>query len=80
MMVEVVLWDFGGVIMLSLFEVFNIFEEVNGLLCDFICVINVINLDDNVWVFFEWSEIMFDVFDVRFCEEVIVVGYDVGGK
>ncbi len=79
-MVEAVLWDFGGVITSSPFEAFNSFEDANDLPHDFIRTINATNPDDNAWALFERSEITLDEFDVKFREEAVAAGHDVGGK
>lgn len=60
MMVDAVIWDFGGVLTSSPFEAFARYERERGLPVDFIRGINATNPDTNAWALFERSEVTLD--------------------
>lgn len=78
-MIEVVLWDFGGVITSSPFEAFNRYEDERGLPKDIIRRINATNPDSNAWAQLESSEISPEEFDAVFAAEAKLLGFDIPG-
>ncbi len=80
MMIEAVIWDFGGVLTSSPFEAFNRYEREHGIPTDFIRKVNATNPDTNAWAQFERSEISLDEFDGRFAAESKALGYAVPGR
>ena len=78
-MLQVVLWDFGGVITSSPFEAFNRYEEKNGLPADFIRKVNSTNPDNNAWAQLESSAISPQVFDGLFAAESEALGHRIPG-
>lgn len=80
MMIEAVIWDFGGVLTSSPFEAFNRYEIEHGIPRDFIRKVNATNPDTNAWAQFERSEISLDEFDRRFAVESKAVGHAVPGR
>lgn len=56
-MITAVLFDFGGVILSSPFEAFNVYEDEAGLQRDTIRRINATNPDVNAWARFERGEL-----------------------
>ncbi len=79
-MIEAVIWDFGGVLTSSPFEAFNRYEDEQGIPRDFIRLVNATNPDSNAWAQFERSEISLDEFDRRFAAESEVLGHAVPGR
>lgn len=79
MSVDAVIWDFGGVILSSPFEAFNVFEAERGLPRDFVRGVNSVNPDDNAWARYERSEIDLDGFDRMFLAESTALGHPVRG-
>ena len=79
MVVEAVIWDFGGVFTTSPFEAFNRFEASRGLPPDFIRRINAADPDANAWALFERAEIDAAGFDAKFLEESSALGRPVRG-
>jgi putative hydrolase of the HAD superfamily len=80
MMIEAVLWDFGGVLTTSPFEAFNRYERERGLPRDFIRTINATNPETNAWARFESSEVDLHQFDTLFAVESEAAGYRVPGR
>jgi putative hydrolase of the HAD superfamily len=80
MMVEAVIWDFGGVITTSPFESFARFEAERGLPADIIRRTNAANHWENAWAKFERAEIDIDTFDQAFAGESLALGAEVRGK
>lgn len=80
MMIEAVIWDFGGVLTSSPFEAFARFENDNGLPTDIIRRTNSHNPMDNAWAKFERAEIDLAAFDGLFAEESRALGGEVRGK
>jgi len=78
-MMKAVLWDFGGVIASSPFELFNRFEAERGLPADLIRTVNATNPRDNAWARLERSEIGLTEFDVLFADESAALGHRVRG-
>lgn len=80
MLVEAVIWDFGGVFTSSPFEAFNRFEAEKGLPKDLIRQINSANHHENAWALFERNEIDAARFDQLFLEESTARGHPVPGS
>src|SRR5579872_7374084 len=75
--VEAVIWDFGGVFTTSPFEAFNRYETSRGLPKDLIRRVNATNSDCNAWALFERGEIDRAAFDQKFLAESTALGYPV---
>jgi putative hydrolase of the HAD superfamily len=75
-----VLWDFGGVVISSPFEAFNIFEQDRGLPQNFIRSVNTHDPDSNAWARLERSEITPREFDDLFAAESQALGHRVQGS
>lgn len=80
MMIEAVLWDFGGVLTTSPFEAFNRYETERGIPRDFIRTVNATNPETNAWARFESSEITLEEFDRLFAEESAAAGHRIPGR
>jgi putative hydrolase of the HAD superfamily len=80
MMIEAVIWDFGGVLTTSPFEAFARFEIERGLPADIIRRTNASNHWDNAWAKFERAEIDIETFDRLFAAESLALGAEVRGK
>lgn len=80
MVVEAVIWDFGGVFTSSPFEAFNRYEAEKGLPKDLIRRVNAANPDANAWALFERNEIDAAGFDRLFLEESTALGHPVPGR
>ena len=74
-----VIFDFGGVITSSPFEVFNRMEAQRGLPHDFVRRVNSANPDNNAWAKFERAEIDADGFDIAFADEAEALGHVLDG-
>ncbi|WP_315728185.1 MULTISPECIES: HAD-IA family hydrolase [unclassified Bradyrhizobium] len=74
MMVEAVIFDFGGVLTTSPFEAFARFEQECGYPADIIRNTNAANHLENAWAKFERAEIDLDAFDRLFAEESLALG------
>lgn len=79
MVIEAVIWDFGGVFTTSPFEAFRRYETERGLPEDFIRTVNATNGDVNAWAKFERAEIDAAAFDTLFLEEATRLGHPVRG-
>jgi putative hydrolase of the HAD superfamily len=79
MVVEAVVWDFGGVFTTSPFEAFNRFETGRGIPLDHIRTVNATNALENAWAKFERAEIDAAGFDRMFAEESRALGHEVRG-
>jgi putative hydrolase of the HAD superfamily len=77
--IEAVLWDFGGVFTTSPFEAFNRYEAAKGLPKDLIRTVNATNPLENAWALFEQAKINRDGFDMKFLEESTSLGHPVRG-
>jgi putative hydrolase of the HAD superfamily len=80
MMIEAVIWDFGGVITTSPFEAFARFEIERGLPADIIRRTNANNHWENAWAKFERAEVDLETFDHLFAAESLALGAEVRGK
>jgi putative hydrolase of the HAD superfamily len=80
MMIEAVIWDFGGVITTSPFEAFARYEAERGLPADIIRRTNANNHWENAWAKFERAEVDLETFDQLFAAESLALGAEVRGK
>jgi putative hydrolase of the HAD superfamily len=80
MMIEAVIWDFGGVLTTSPFDAFERFENERGLPAGIIRRTNATNHWDNAWAKFERAEVDLDAFDRLFAAESLALGAEVRGK
>jgi putative hydrolase of the HAD superfamily len=80
LMVEAVIWDFGGVFTTSPFEAFARFESERRLPADIIRRTNASNHWENAWAKFERAEVDIETFDQLFAEESLALGAEVRGK
>jgi putative hydrolase of the HAD superfamily len=77
--IEAVIWDFGGVFTSSPFDAFARYEREKGLPKDLIRKINSTNHETNAWARFERAELTLEGFDKAFAEEARALGFDVPG-
>src|SRR6202165_3262479 len=80
LMIEAVIWDFGGVLTTSPFEAFARFESERGLPADIIRRTNASNHWENAWAKFELAEVDLEIFDRLFAEESLALGAEVRGR
>src|SRR6266404_6125980 len=80
LMIEAVIWDFGGVFTTSPFEAFARFETERGLPADIIRRTNASNHLENAWAKFERAEVDTEAFDRLFAVESLALGAEVRGK
>jgi putative hydrolase of the HAD superfamily len=80
MMIEAVIWDFGGVLTTSPFEAFARFESERGLPADIIRRTNAQNPLENAWAKFERAELDIESFDRLFAAESLALGAEVRGR
>jgi putative hydrolase of the HAD superfamily len=80
MMIEAVIFDFGGVLTSSPFEAFARFEIERGLPPDIIRRTNANNHWENAWAKFERAEVDIDAFDHLFAAESLALGAEVRGR
>jgi FMN phosphatase YigB (HAD superfamily) len=80
LMIEAVIWDFGGVLASSPFEAFARFETERGLPADIIRRTNANNHWENAWAKFERAEVDIDTFDHLFAAESLALGAEVRGR
>src|SRR5467141_5251810 len=80
LMIEAVIWDFGGVFTTSPFEAFARFETERGLPADIIRRTNASNHLENAWAKFERAEVDLETFDQLFAAESLALGAEVRGK
>jgi putative hydrolase of the HAD superfamily len=80
MMIEAVIWDFGGVLTSSPFEAFARFERERGLPADIIRRTNAANHLENAGAEFERAELDLEAFDRLFAAESRVLGAEVRGR
>jgi putative hydrolase of the HAD superfamily len=80
LMVEAVIWDFGGVLTSSPFEAFARFETERGLPTDIIRRTNAANHLENAWAKFERAEVDIEAFDRLFAAESLALGAEVRGR
>ena len=79
-MISAVLFDFGGVILSSPFDAFNVYEAEAGLEKDTIRGINATNPDDNAWARFERGDLDPDGFVDVFEREARALGHEVDAR
>src|SRR6202795_428464 len=80
MMIEAVIWDFGGVLTTSPFEAFSRYETERGLPAGIIRRTNAANHLENAWAKFERAEVDIEAFDQLFAAESRVLGAEVRGR
>jgi putative hydrolase of the HAD superfamily len=80
MMIEAVIWDFGGVLTSSPFEAFARYETERGLPADIIRRTNAANHLENAWAKFERAEVDIEAFDQLFAAESLALGAAVRGR
>jgi putative hydrolase of the HAD superfamily len=80
LVVEAVIWDFGGVFTSSPFDAFARYERERGLPENLIRKINSTNHLENAWARFERSELDLDGFDAAFAAEARALGHNVPGR
>jgi putative hydrolase of the HAD superfamily len=80
MMIEAVIWDFGGVLTTSPFEAIARFERERGLPLDIIRRTNAANHMENAWAKLERAEVDVETFDRLFAEESRALGAEVRGR
>jgi putative hydrolase of the HAD superfamily len=80
MMVEAVIWDFGGVLTTSPFDAFERFETERGLPAGIIRRTNATNHWENAWAKFERAEVDLEAFDRLFAAESLALGAEVRGR
>src|SRR5438045_5870665 len=80
MMIEAVIWDFGGVLASSPVAAFALFEAERGLPADIIRRTNAANHLENAWAKFERAEVDIEAFDQLFATESLALGAEVRGK
>jgi putative hydrolase of the HAD superfamily len=80
LMIEAVIWDFGGVFTTSPFEAFARFETERGLPADIIRRTNANNHLENAWAKFERAEVDIETFDQLFAVESLALGAEIRGK
>lgn len=80
MMIEAVIWDFGGVLTSSPFEAFARYETERGLPADIIRRTNAANHLENAWAKFERAEVDIEAFDQLFAAESLALGAEVRGR
>jgi putative hydrolase of the HAD superfamily len=80
LMLEAVIWDFGGVLTTSPFEAFARFEAERGFPTDIIRRTNAANHLENAWAKFERAEVDIEAFDQLFAAESLALGAEVRGK
>jgi putative hydrolase of the HAD superfamily len=78
--IEAVIWDFGGVLTTSPFEAFARFESERGLPTDIIRRTNASNHWENAWAKFERAEVDLETFDELFAAESLALGAEVRGR
>ena len=79
-MITAVLFDFGGVILSSPFDAFNVYEAEVGLAPDTIRRINATNPDVNAWARFERGELDPSGFVAVFEEEAAALGHTIDAR
>ncbi|MDW3219193.1 MAG: HAD-IA family hydrolase [Acidimicrobiales bacterium] len=79
-MISAVLFDFGGVILSSPFDAFNVYEAEVGLAKDTIRTINATNPDDNAWARFERGDLDPAGFVEVFEREARALGHEVDAR
>src|ERR1700710_3144565 len=80
MMLQAVIWDFGGVLTSSPFEAFSRFETERALPADIIRRTNAANHLENAWAKFERAEVDIEAFDQLFATESLARGAEGPGR
>ena len=80
LVIEAVLWDFGGVILTSPFEAFARYERECGLPDGFIRGLNATNPDANAWAKLERTEVDIPTFCELFEAEARAAGHPLVGQ
>jgi putative hydrolase of the HAD superfamily len=80
LMIEAVIWDFGGVFTSSPAVAFARYESERGLPADIIRRTNTANHLENAWAKFERAEVDIDTFDRLFAAESLALGAEVRGR
>src|SRR5450759_6014279 len=80
LMVEAVIWDFGGVFTSSPFEAFARFESERGLTADIIRRTNANNHWENAWAKFARAEVDLETFDQLLAAESLALGTEIRGR
>src|ERR1700710_2621225 len=80
MMLEGVIWNWGGVPPPPPFEAFARFEAERGLPVDIIRRTNAANHLENAWAKFERAEVDIEAFDRLFATESLALGAEVRGR
>src|ERR1700712_4197888 len=80
MMIEAVIFDFGGVLTSSPFEAFARYETERGLPADIIRRTNAANHLENAWAKFERAEVDIEAFDRLFAAESLALGAEIRGR
>ncbi len=78
--IRAVFWDFGGVILSSPFDAFNVYEAARAIPLHFIRSVNATNPDTNAWALIERHEVDADTFDGLFAAESEAKGHRVPGR
>src|SRR2546421_5772250 len=80
MMIEAVIWDFGGVLTTSPFEAFARYETERGLPADIIRRTNASNHIENAWAKFERAEVDVEAFDQLVATESLALAAEARGR
>jgi putative hydrolase of the HAD superfamily len=80
LMIEAVIWDFGGVFTTSPSVAFARYESERGLPADIIRRTNTVNHMNNAWAKFERAEVDLETFDRLFAAESLALGAEVRGR
>jgi putative hydrolase of the HAD superfamily len=80
MMLQAVIFDFGGVLTSSPFDAFSRFETERALPADIIRRTNAANHLENAWAKFERAEVDIEAFDQLFATESLALGAEVRGR
>jgi putative hydrolase of the HAD superfamily len=80
LMIEAVIWDFGGVFTTSPAVAFARYESKHGLPADIIRRTNTVNHLENAWAKFERAEVDIDTFDRLFAAESLALGAEIRGR
>jgi putative hydrolase of the HAD superfamily len=78
--IQAVMFDFGGVISSSPFEAFARLETEHGLPPGFVRSVNATNPDGNAWAQLERGEIGIDAFGPGWAAEALSLGHEVDGR
>ncbi len=79
-MLRAVFFDFGGVVLSSPFEAFNLYEDAHAIPRDFIRRVNSVDPDTNAWARLERSELSPSDFDEAFARDSAALGHRIPGS